>query len=129
MRKCESLLYKINTCLEKTTTCIGLRTGNILNKYIKYIFPILGVAFKVPILCYFQKLQLLVVKKNLNQLLLHSTSTFMSSKSLSQTFKILFETGDVNVFVLRGVIFSTYVQLKSYISSEKNISGEIRDTV
>ena len=64
-------------------------------------------------------------KKILNQLLLHSTSTFMSSKSLSQPFKILFETGDVNVFVLHGVLFSTYVQLKSYFSSEKNISGEI----
>ena len=64
-------------------------------------------------------------QKILNQLLLHSTSTFMSSKSLSQPFKILFETGDVNVFVLHGVLFSTYVQLKSYFSGEKNSSSEI----
>ena len=48
--------------------------------------------------------------------MLHGTSIFMSSKSVSQIFKILFQTGD-NVFVLRGVFFSRYVQLKS--SNEK----------
>ena len=31
----------------------------------------------------------------------------MSSKSVSQSFKILFETGDINIFVLRGVLCST----------------------
>ena len=49
----------------------------------------------------------------------------MSSKSMSQIFKILFQTGDINIFVLRGVFFSRYVQLKNSISNEKNISGEI----
>ena len=49
----------------------------------------------------------------------------MSSKSVSQIFKILFQTGDINNFVIRGVIFSRYVQLKSSFSDEKNISGEI----
>ena len=49
----------------------------------------------------------------------------MSSKSVSQVFKILFQTGDINIFVLRGVFFSRYVQLKSLISDEKNISGGI----
>ena len=52
----------------------------------------------------------------------------MSSKSVSQIFKILFQTGDINIFVLRGVFFSRYVQLKSSFSDEKNISGEIWDT-
>ena len=51
----------------------------------------------------------------------------MNSKSMSQIFKIFFQTGDINIFVLRGVFFSRYVQLKSYFSDEKNISGEIRD--
>ena len=37
---------------------------------------------------------------------------------MSQIFKILFQTGDINTFVLRGVVFSRYVQLK-------NITGEI----
>ena len=49
----------------------------------------------------------------------------MGSKSVSQFFKILFQTGDINVFVLRGVFFSKYVQLKSSFSDEKNISGKI----
>ena len=49
----------------------------------------------------------------------------MSSKSMSQIFKILFQTGDINIFVLCGVFFSRYVQLKSSFSDEKNISGEI----
>ena len=48
----------------------------------------------------------------------------MSSKSMSQIFKILFQIGDINIFVLCGVFFSRYVQLKSSFSDEKN-SGEI----
>ena len=43
----------------------------------------------------------------------------MSSKNVSQIFKILFQTGDINIFVLRGVFFSRYVQLKSFFSNEK----------
>ena len=49
----------------------------------------------------------------------------MSSKSVSQIFKILSQAGDINIFVLRGVSFSRHVQLKSSFSDEKNISGEI----
>ena len=49
----------------------------------------------------------------------------MSSKSVSQIFKILFQTGGINTFVLRGVFFSRYVQLKSSFSDEKDISCEI----
>ena len=37
----------------------------------------------------------------------------MSLKSVSQIFKVLFQTGEINVFVLRHVFFSRYVQLKS----------------
>ena len=49
----------------------------------------------------------------------------MSSKSVSQIFKILFQTGDINIFVLCGVFFSRYAKLKSSFSDEKIISGEI----
>ena len=49
----------------------------------------------------------------------------MSSKSVSQIFKILFQTGDINIFVLCGVFFSRYAQLKSSFSHEKDISCEI----
>ena len=44
---------------------------------------------------------------------------------MSQIFKILFQTGDINIFILRGVFFSRYVQLKSSFSDEKSISGGI----
>ena len=43
----------------------------------------------------------------------------MSSKCVSQTFKILFQTGDNNIFVLRGAFFSRYVQLKTSFTQEK----------
>ena len=44
---------------------------------------------------------------------------------MSQVFKTLFQTGDIKIFVLHGVFFSRYVQLKSSFSGENNISGEI----
>ena len=44
---------------------------------------------------------------------------------MSNIFKILFQTGDTNIFVLRGVFFSRYVQPKSSLSEEKHSSGEI----
>ena len=49
----------------------------------------------------------------------------MSSKIVSQIFKIVFHTGDINNFVLCGVLFSRYVQVKSSFCDEKNIRGEI----
>ena len=36
----------------------------------------------------------------------------MSLKKVSQIFKILFQTGDINIFVLRNVFFSRYFQLE-----------------
>ena len=38
---------------------------------------------------------------------------------MSQILKILFQTGDINIFVVCGVLFSRYVQLKNYFSDEK----------
>ena len=52
----------------------------------------------------------------------------MSSKSVSEVFKIFFQTGDINICILEGVFFSGHVQLKSSFSDEKDISCEIRDT-
>ena len=39
---------------------------------------------------------------------------------MSQIFKILFQTGDINIFVLRDVFFSRYVQLKTSFSGQKS---------
>ena len=60
---------------------------------------------------------------------MHCTFICMSSKSVSQIFKILFQTGDINVFALGGVFFSRCVQLKSSFFDEKtsgvrHFSGE-----
>ena len=44
---------------------------------------------------------------------------------MPQIFKILFQTDDINIFVLCGVFYSRYIQLKSSFSDERNIKGEI----
>ena len=36
----------------------------------------------------------------------------MSSKSVFQIFKILFETGNINIFVLRGVFFNKVSRIR-----------------
>ena len=46
----------------------------------------------------------------------------MSSKKGSQVFKTLFQTEDIDFFILRDVFFSRYVQLKSSFSDEKKTS-------
>ena len=40
----------------------------------------------------------------------------------SQIFEILFLTGDIDIFVLRGVFFGRYVQLKSSLFDEKTLA-------
>ena len=37
---------------------------------------------------------------------------------MSEIFKILFQTGDSNISVLRGVLWSRFAQLKCYFSEE-----------
>ena len=49
-------------------------------------------------------------------------------KKYVSDFLILFQIGDINILVPRGVFFSRYVELKSSFSEGKNISGEIWDT-
>ena len=57
----------------------------------------------------------------------------MSSKSVSQVFKILFQTGDINIFVLHSVFFSRYVhplmmkKKTSAVKSETHFSREAID--
>ena len=104
--------------MQKPTTCIGLQADKALSVNIQDThFSILGVAFAVSFLCYFQKLQLIVVKKLSIFIALYFI--FMSSKSVPQIFKILLQTWDTNIFVLGGVFFIRYVQLKSSFSDEK----------
>ena len=76
-------------------------------------------------LCYFQKLQILVVKKFELIFVAMYFYIYELKKYVSDSYKILFQTGDINIFVLRGVFFSRYVQLKSSFSGEENIRREI----
>ena len=128
VRKFELLFYKINTFLQKTTTCIGLQAEQIfpVNTWYTYFFNF-GRGFCGSFSMLFPKAPASCGKNFLKWFSLHCTSFWMSSKSVSQIFKILFQTGDINIFVLRGVFFSRYVQLKSSFSDKKNISGEIWD--
>ena len=87
-------------------------TANILSKY-SHIFFNFGLGS----LCYCGSFPMLFPKapascctKNLNWFLLHCTSMLMNSKSVSQIFKILFQTGDINIFVHCGIFFSRYVK-------------------
>ena len=79
----------------------------------------MGVAFAVPFMYYFQQLQLHF------KLIFAVSYYYISSKSVSQIFKVLFQTENINIFVLSGVFLSRYVQLKTSFPGEKNISGEI----
>ena len=66
MRKFESLFYKINTCLQITTTCNELRAQQIFSVNISYThFSILGVTFTFPFLL-FRKAAASCCKKILN---------------------------------------------------------------
>ena len=91
-----------------------------------YIFPILGVAFATLFLFFFSpEVSASCNQGILEQFLLHCTCICMTSKSVSWIFKILFQAGDISIFVFRGVFFSRYFQLKSSFSDEENISGKI----
>ena len=46
-------------------------------------------------------------------------------KIAGTSFKILFQTGDINIVALHDVFFSRYVQLKSSFSDKKNVNCEI----
>ena len=90
--------------------------ANIFSKYIIYIYLNFGRGFYGSF--YFQKLQLFVAEKfwtNFCCIVL----LYLWAPKVSQIFKILSQTGDINNFVLRGVFFSRYVQLKSFFSDEK----------
>ena len=92
--------------------CLQWNEGraNILCKYIIHTFFQFWACYLR--LDYFQNLRLFVTKK-IEWFLLHCTSISTNPKSMSQIFKILFQTGGINVFILCGVFFSIYVQLKS----------------
>ena len=69
--------------------------SNILSEFIIYIFFNFGRGFYGSFPTLFRKTPASCYKKNLNQFLVHCTSILMSLESMSQIFKILFQTGDI----------------------------------
>ena len=57
-------------------------------------------------------------QKFLKWFVLHCTLICMSSKSVSHICKIIFQTEDINIFVLCGIFFRRHVQLKSSFSNK-----------
>ena len=94
--------------------CQIVGRANILSKYIVHIFFNFGRGCCGSFPMLFPKAPASYCKKNFTQFLLHSASIVLSSKSVSQIFKILFQTADFNIFVLHVVFFSRYVLLKSW---------------
>ena len=94
--------------------------ANILCEYLIYIFFQFW-AWLLRFLFY------IISRRNFEIIFAAFTSVSMSSKSVSQISKMLFQTGNINIIVPHGVHFSRYVQLKSSFSAEKNISGGIWD--
>ena len=116
VRKFEPLFYKINTCLQKNYHLHWIAgRATMLCQYLIYIFSILGVGFSVLFLCYFQKLQLFVVKKFWNSFCC-IVLLFVWAQKESQIFTIVLETGAINIFVFLGDFFIRYVRLKSSFS-------------
>ena len=110
----------------------------ILCKCFIYVFcQFWGVAFAVPFLCHFQNLKLLVTKTfwvkfcgiALLLLLFHYSIIFyyfcMISKTVSQIFKIFFQTRNMNIFFFAGSFLVDMFNIKAPSRTKKNISGEI----
>ena len=60
----------------------------------------------------------------MKQVLLQFVSIFVSLKSMSGVFKILSQTGDMNIFLLRGVLSVIRFQIETSFSNEKNSTVE-----
>ena len=108
--------------LEKPTTCTGLQAEQIflVNIYYTY-FSILGMALSVPLLCYFQKLQLLVVKK----FGLIFAALYFYIYKLKKYVSFLKSYFKLVILIFLSFVVSFLVDM----FNEKNISGEIWDTL
>ena len=117
------MFYKFNICLPKTTTCIGLQAEQILSVNILYLYIFnFGRCFCGFFYMLFPEGPAPCDKNILNSFLLYCTSIYMISKSVSKILKIYFKL-EILIFlffVLHGVSFSRYVQLKSSFSDKKS---------
>ena len=93
MRKLESFFYKMKPCLQKLPLALDCRQ----NKYSLQIFNIhmpsvLGLAFVVLFPCYFQKIQILLIKRFWNNfyriVLLFASAQKVHFSFLKSCFKL-----------------------------------------
>ena len=103
-----------NTWLQTTTTCIELQVEQIFSVNIEYIY---FFNFLVLLLCYFQKLQRLVIKNLWNNFCCTVLLFVWAQKMCLRFLKCYFKL-ESNILVLRGVLLSRFAQLKSYFSEE-----------
>ena len=122
-----SLLNKINTFLQKNYHFHQIAgRANILCKYLIHIFFQFWVWF-----LWFPEAPVSCDKKFLKQFLLYWTSICMGSKSVSQIFKIFFQTGNMILFFVVSFLVDMFNQKvpfltkkTSAVKSEKHISRE-----
>ena len=115
--------------MQKVITCIELQAEQILSANIWYThFSNFDVAFGVPFLCYFRKLQLLVGKKFRTNFYCIVLLYIWAQKGRFRFLNSYFRLETLIFLSLVVSFFNRYVQLKSSFSDNKNINGKIWDT-
>ena len=118
MRKFVSLFYKINTSLQKITTCTGLKTANILSKYMIYIFFNFGRGFCGIFPMLFPKVPASCCKKFWTDFCCIVLLYLWAQKACPRFLKSYFKL-EILIFLSFVVSLSRYVQLKSSFSDKK----------
>ena len=74
---------------------------------------------------YFQKLQLLEITKFWNNFYCIVLLFVWAQKACLRIFEILFQSANINIFVLLGVFLGGYNQLKSFSHEKRLLNSEI----
>ena len=93
------------TCSQNTTSFVGLEAEEIFFVNIEYIIFLKIWAWFLRGFFVFLKKFWKNIKISFIALYFH----LFELKRESQNFKILFQTGNINIFVLRGVFYGKYV--------------------
>ena len=94
VRKFDSLFYKIDTCLQRTTTSNGLKSKQIFSVNIWCIFFNFGRGFCDSFSMLFPQVSAFCDTKNWNKFWC-IVLLFACAQKVSQIFKILFQKGDI----------------------------------
>ena len=90
------VVLQIYTCLQKTTTCTGLKAEQIFSVKVQYLYFFnLGSGFCDFFSILFPEAPASCGKKILKYFFLHCTSIYITSKIVSQIFNILLQTDNI----------------------------------